>query len=77
MPRIVYIGIFLAVALIPFLLFAALNSGLRGYYDDGYGGYRRGPSFLFLDLDFGGGYRRRGRGYSRGGFQGGGSRFGK
>lgn len=79
MPRIVYIGMFLAVALVPFLFFAALSAGGSRYDDGNYYGssYRRGPSFLFLDIDFDRKYRRRGRGYSRSGFQGGGSRFGK
>ncbi|MEZ0374946.1 MAG: hypothetical protein ACAI44_38020 [Candidatus Sericytochromatia bacterium] len=75
MPRIVYIGMFLLVAAIPFLLFSALaNLGPGGNaYHSGY--YNRGPRFFFLDLDFDGGYR--GRGYSSGGFQGGGFHAGK
>lgn len=75
MPRIVYLGIFLLVAAIPFIFFSGLqavsSSGSSGYHG---GYYRRGPTFLFMNFDGG---SSRGRGYSSGGFQGGGFRSGK
>lgn len=76
MPRFVYILIFIAVAILPFIFFAAL-SRTPSSYGGTYGGshYRSGSSFYFFS--FGDGSRSRGRGFSSGGFQGGGSRFGK
>ncbi|PIQ24564.1 hypothetical protein COW36_11140 [bacterium (Candidatus Blackallbacteria) CG17_big_fil_post_rev_8_21_14_2_50_48_46] len=71
MPRIVFIVIFILVAAIPFLLFAGLSNAGTGSAGSHNGYYRRGSSFYFFD--FGG----RGRGYSNGGFQSGGFRFGK
>ncbi|MBF2053062.1 MAG: hypothetical protein IGS03_06300 [Candidatus Sericytochromatia bacterium] len=81
MPRFVYLGIFLAVALVPFLFFGLLSSGSAGYSSGRH--YSHGPSFLFMH--FGSGYRgstyrsgpSRGRGFSGGSFRGGSSRFGK
>lgn len=74
MPRLVYILLFIAVATIPFALFAVLSGvGLgQAYSHTGY--YRRGPSFYFIDFDFDG---YRGRGYGSGAYQGGGYRSGK
>ncbi len=87
MPRIVYLGLFIVVAAIPFLFFGGLSSGSTsddGVYRSGYrsGYYNRGPSFMFMHFGGGGGYRRSrgrstGRGFSSGGFQGGGFRSGK
>jgi uncharacterized membrane protein YgcG len=74
MPRFVYLILFLIVAVIPFLFFGLLSQ--TNTVGNAYSrGYSRGPSFFFLDLDFDG--SSRGRGYSSGGFQGGGSRSGK
>lgn len=82
MPRFVYLGIFLAVALIPFLFFGLLSSGGGSSYSGGRH-YSHGPSFLFMHFGSGygsGGYRSRpsrGRGFSSSSYRGGSSRFGK
>lgn len=82
MPRAVYLGIFMAVALVPFLFFGLLSSGNSSSYSSGRH-YSHGPSFLFMHFGSGyrgGTYRSRpswGRGFSGGSFRGGSSRFGK
>lgn len=77
MPRIVYVLIFIAVAFIPIALVSALsNMGSGGgAAHNSYGYYRRGPTFLFIDLDSG--WSNQGRGYSSGSYRGGGFSFGK
>lgn len=81
MPRIVFLGLFIIVAAIPFLFFGGLSRSDgdgSGEYRGGY--YSRGPSFMFMHFggNRGGGYRpSTGRGFSSGGFQGGGFRSGK
>lgn len=89
MPRIVYLGLFLLVAAVPIMFFAALSSpgnpnpahpSNGGYYRSGhyYGGYyhRRGPTFLFFHSS-GSGRSSSGRGFSSGGFKSGGFHAGK
>ena len=80
MPRIAYLGLFMVVAAIPFIFFAALSQppGSGNYnnsYDRG-NHYRRGPSFFFYNSG-GSRYRSSGRSYSSGGYKGGGFRSGK
>lgn len=76
MPRLVFVILFLMVAAIPVILFAALNQPGSGHASGSYrSGYSRGSSFFFIDLD--GERYGRGRGYSTGGYQGGGLRSGK
>lgn len=83
MNRITFVALCAGLCLVPFLFFAAVQgstSGSDGYYSGGSRYYhRRGPSFLFMSFGnhYGGGYSSRGRGYSSGGFRGGGSRSGK
>ncbi|MBT9547332.1 MAG: hypothetical protein IV090_18210 [Candidatus Sericytochromatia bacterium] len=74
MPRLVYFFIFLAVAIIPFALFALLNNAPSGSQRSGSYYHSRGPSFYFLHFDDDG---YRGRGFSSGAYQGGGFRGGK
>jgi len=77
MPRLVFFFIFLAVAIIPFALFALLNKSPDTYSGSHrFGSYyhSRGPSFYFLHFDDDG---YRGRGFSSGAYQGGGFRGGK
>lgn len=77
MPRIVFIALFLLAAALPIVFFAALardesqTSSGSTYRGSSY--HRRG--YLFVDLDYDSAYR--GRGYSSGSFQGGGSHAGK
>lgn len=72
MPRIVFIAVFIGVALLPFLFFGAMRAASPGRSSGGY--VSRGPSFFFVDVDRG---PRQGRSFSSGGFQSGGARFGK
>lgn len=74
MPRLVYTLIFIAVAAIPFAIFALLTNLGSGqaYSHSGY--YHRGFSFFFVNLDFDG---YRGRGYGSGLYRGGSYRGGK
>lgn len=78
MPRIVFLGMFVLIATIPFLFFGALSqSSPSNYNDPSYHGgyYRRGPSFFFYNS--GGRTTPRGRSFSSGGYKGGGFRAGK
>ncbi len=79
MNRITFVALCAGLCLVPILFFAALQStsSSNGYGSSGYY-HRRGPSFLFMSFGNSyGGYGSRGRGYSSGGFRGGGSRAGK
>ena len=80
MNRITFVALCAGLCLVPILFFAALQGVASGDGSGGSGYYhRRGPSFLFMSFgnSYGGGYSSRGRGYSSGGFRGGGSRAGK
>ncbi len=82
MNRLTFIVLSAVLCLVPFFFFGGVQRATGGGYNDGYsrGYYRRGPSFLFMSFGNNYGYSRsrsRGRGYSSGGFRGGGSRFGK
>jgi hypothetical protein len=82
MPRIVYLGLFLLVAAIPFMFFGALSgsSGSGSQHGSGHH-YRSGPSFFFMHFGGSGrgwgGSSSRGRNFGSSGYRGGGSRSGK
>lgn len=78
MNRLTFVVLCAGLCLVPILFFAALQSSATSNGSYGSRGYHRGPSFLFMSFGNSyGGYSSRGRGYSSGGFRGGGSRAGK